>query len=135
MAFSLLKNVALLKNLSTQTGGNKFNLLQVANIISTIVTISITIMDLGVDYNINEISFYRNPIVQIICVFAVAYASTDGNMMLSLVLSGVWFFIKHRFNFDGFMKQDDPKEAYETTVKHLLRRLKAKEDAGNAFLN
>ena len=131
----MLKNVTLLKDLSKQTGGNKFNLLQVANIVSTIVTISITIMDLGVDYNINEISFYRNPIVQIICVFAVAYSSTDGNMMLSLGLCALWFFIKHRFNFDGFMKQDDPKEAYETTVKHLLRRLKAKDDAGNAFLN
>ena len=55
--------------------------------------------------------------------------------MLSFVLSGVWFLIKHRFNFDGFMTQEDPKEAYETTVKHLLRRLKAKDDAGNTFLN
>jgi len=135
MAFSLLKNVTLFKNLGTQTGGNKFNLLQVSNFIATIITISITIMDLGVDYNINEISFYRNPFVQIVGVFAVAYSSTDGNMMLSLILSALWFFIKHRFNFEGFMKQEDPEDAYKTTVKHLLRRLKNKADIGNTYLN
>tara|TARA_B100000902_G_C26464872_1_gene507258 strand:- start:96 stop:503 length:408 start_codon:yes stop_codon:yes gene_type:complete len=135
MAFALLKNVTLFKNLGTQTGGNKFNLLQVSNFIATIITISITIMDLGVDYNINEISFYRNPLVQIVGVFAVAYSSTDGNMMLSLILSALWFFIKHRFNFEGFMKQEDPEDAYKTTVKHLLRRLKNKADIGNTYLN
>ena len=135
MAFALLKNVTLFKNLGNQTGGNKFNLLQVSNFIATIITISITIMDLGVDYNINEISFYRNPLVQIVGVFAVAYSSTDGNMMLSLILSALWFFIKHRFNFEGFMKQEDPEDAYKTTVKHLLRRLKNKADIGNTYLN
>ena len=135
MAFALLKNVSLFKSLGNQTGGSKFNLLQVSNFIATIITISITIMDLGVDYNINEISFYRNPIIQIIGVFAVAYSSTDGNMMLSLILSALWFFIKHRFNFEGFMKQEDPEDAYKTTVKHLLRRLKNKADIGNTYLN
>tara|TARA_Y100001978_G_scaffold168912_1_gene157558 strand:- start:70 stop:468 length:399 start_codon:yes stop_codon:yes gene_type:complete len=132
MAFSMLKNVTLLRDLGKQTGGNKFNLLQIANIISTVITISITIMDLGVDYNLNEITFYRNPIVQLIGVFAVAYSSTDGNMMLSLILCGVWFFIKHRFNFEAFMTQEDPEDAYKTTVKHLLRKLRTKED-NNTF--
>lgn len=134
MAFPMLRNVTLFNNLNNMKGGNKFNLLQASNFVATLITIAITIMDMGVDYNLNEISFYRNPIVQLIGVFAVGYSSTDGNMMLTLLLTAIWFFIKHRFNFDGFMKQEDPEDAYKTTVKHLLRKLKSNNN-GNVNLN
>ena len=134
MALSMLKNLTLFKKLK---GGeqDKTPLFKACELIAGLITIAITIMDTGVDYNLNEISFYRHPIVQIIGVFAVAYTTTEGDMMLTLLLCAVWFFIKHRFDFGAFWKQEDPEDAYKTTVKHLLRRLKSKSEIGNTFLN
>ena len=135
MSFSLLKNISLIKILGQQTGGAKFNLLKICNFICALLTIAITIMDTGIDYNLDEIQFYRNPLVQIIGVFSIAYSSINGNMTLTLILCALWFFIKYRFNFDKFLNQEDPADAYKTTVKHLLRRLKAKSNSNNTYLN
>ena len=135
MSFSLLKHVSLMTILGEQTGGSKLNLLQICNFISALLTIAITIMDTGIDYNLNEIQFYRNPLVQMIGVFCIAYSSTDGNMTLTLILCALWFFIKYRFNFYKFLNQEDPEDAYKTTVKYLLRRLKATSKSSNTYLN
>tara|TARA_B100001094_G_C18132601_1_gene773150 strand:- start:309 stop:725 length:417 start_codon:yes stop_codon:yes gene_type:complete len=130
MSFSLLKNLTLYKTLR---GGDddKSPLMQTMDFIAALVTVSITIMDLGVDYNMNEIQFFRHPLVQSIAVFAIGYTSCNGNWMLTLALCAAWFFIKHRFNINSFTQQKDPEEAYKATVIHLLRKLKNRTGSSN----
>jgi len=57
-------------------------------------------MDLGLSYTASEKAFYTHSLIQSFAIFCIAYKIVD-NLYLSLILLGVWLFIK---NFDHLNK-------------------------------
>lgn len=62
--------------------------------IAALATIAVVSFDLGVDYSDLEKKIYHNWLVQLIVVLAVLYSELE-NVQSTLILAGVWLFLKH----------------------------------------
>jgi hypothetical protein len=66
----------------------------IALVISTLVVVAVSSMDLGVPYSELETKIYTNKIFQLLAIISIAYLNTE-NINLTLLIFSLWFIIKY----------------------------------------
>lgn len=65
-----------------------------ATIIFTLSTIAIVSLDLGIDYNKNEVAVYQHPIFQILAILSGIYLNVT-SIRQGTVIFTIWIMLKY----------------------------------------